>query len=298
MGSPFDVLECRVCGAVFLSPVPTPIELQHAYCQEYYGRGQRKFQPLLQRLLDGLRKGRMRLIRRIVSPPARILDVGCGDGQFIAALRQVGFNAYGLELPGHAAERAAQRCGTAVITAGSFRSGLFSASAFDMVTLWHVLEHLPEPQVSLAVLREIVKPGGYALLALPNIDSLQSQIFQGNWLHLDPPRHLCLLPRRCLHLAMAREGFRLVYESSWSLEQNPYGIQQSLLNCGSRKRDFLLECLRGNVEGSGMRVRLVFLLQFIFLVATFPAFAVLAALESAADRGGTMTMIYQKSGGG
>jgi hypothetical protein len=97
---------------------------------------------------------------------------------------------------------------------------------------------------------------------------------------------------------MEREGFRLVYGSSWSLEQNPYGIQQSLLNCGSRNRDFLLECLKGNVEHGGMRSRLVFLLQFIFLVATFPAFAVLAALESAADRGGTITMIYQKSGGG
>ena len=66
----------------------------------------------------------------------------------------------------------------------------FAPQSFDAVTLIHVFEHLPDPRQTLEIISEILKKDGILMMSFPNIDSFQSRIFKGKWLHIDPPRHL------------------------------------------------------------------------------------------------------------
>jgi SAM-dependent methyltransferase len=244
-----------------------------------------------------LRRGRAKFIRRFVAPPGRVLDVGCGDGRFVAELRRMGYEAYGLERPGPAADRALRRCGPQTIMEGELEAQHLPVAAFDLVSLWHVFEHISHPRRMLDILQQVISPGGYLVLSLPNVSSIQSRYFQERWLHLDPPRHLWLLPPRHLDTLVTQAGFTPIWRRTWSLEQNPFGIQQSLLNKWCRKRDLLLEYLKGNNPYCHDHSRFVLMGQTIFALTTFPIFLLLALTESLLGRGGSIIAVYRRDRG-
>jgi len=219
--------------------------------------------------------------------------MGCGNGRFLSYLIQQGFGGYGTELPGKAAEQAAQIPGLK-LKIGSLTKEDFNEAFFDGVCMWHVFEHLTNPKETLQIIRKILKPAGYLMMSLPNIDSLQSKIFRGKWLHLDPPRHLFFFGPDELIVEMKNFGFNLIKLSYFSLEQNPFGMQQSLLNCLMSKREVLFEALKGNDvytrEYSGLNIRL----QKLFWLTSFPVFAILAGVEALVRKGGTVEFIFRR----
>ncbi|MHC4659236.1 MAG: class I SAM-dependent methyltransferase [Planctomycetota bacterium] len=291
----FYLNRCLKCSAVFLSPRPTQEQLEQAYDDSYYGRGEMKFTGPIEKVLDYFRSSRARRVNKYISPPAKILDIGCGNGRFLGYLIERGFAGYGVELPGKAADRAAQ-IPNLRLKVGRLEEGDFNENFFDGVCMWHVFEHLTAPKQTLQIIRRILKPNGRLLMSLPNIDSLQSRIFRGRWLHLDPPKHLFFLGPKQFICQIKQLGFRLSKLSYFSLEQNPFGIQQSILNCLLRKREILFEALKGNAVYVSEYSRLSITLQKIFYVSTFLAFAALAALEAALRKGGTMELIFTKHG--
>ena len=115
-----------------------------------------------------------------------LLDVGCGDGRFMQALKRRGWVVAGTETDVVAAELARNRTG-AVVHGSALPHG--SGERFDLVSLLHVLEHVPDPRQTLTDLRPLLTPDGRLLLVLPNADSLESRFFKTNWYHLDLPRH-------------------------------------------------------------------------------------------------------------
>ena len=292
-GDNFYISRCLTCGAAFLSPRPTQQQLDQAYDDSYYGRGAAKFTGPIEKVLDFFRSARARRVRKYIRPPARILDIGCGNGRFLSYLISKGFEGYGTELPGKAAERAGQIPGLK-LKVGQLTAGDFSEDFFDGICLWHVLEHLAEPKKTLQIIQKILKPTGYLMMSLPNIDSLQSRLFRGNWLHLDPPKHLFLLGPPDLISEMKRFDFKLIKQKYFSLEQNVFGIQQSILNCLLSRREVLFEALKGNVTYVKEYSRFSIALQKLFYLSSFPVFAFLAALEAAVKKGGTMELIFRK----
>jgi len=291
-GDNFYLSRCLHCHAVFLSPRPSQHQLERAYDDSYYGTGEQKFTGYIEKVLDRFRSARARRVRSYISPPARILDIGCGNGKFLSYLMPRGFECYGTELPGKAAERAAKIPGLN-LKVGRLAEANFSDDFFDCICMWHVFEHLTEPKQALQIIRNILKPGGYLMMSLPNIDSLQSKIFRGKWLHLDPPKHLFFLGPADLNSAMKDLGFKLIKQRHFSLEQNPFGFQQSLLNCILRRREILFEALKGNtayIEGTS---RVSIALQKLFCLTTFGIFVLAAGLEAALKRGGTMELTFR-----
>lgn len=293
-GRQYTLRTCRRCDAVFLAPRPNAVELADAYDSAYYGTESRKFVAPVERLIDMFRSSRARRVAKLLPAKGRVLDIGCGNGGFLSSLSEMGHDSYGIELPGGSAERALQVPNISVHV-GTVEDGPYFGEQFDAVTMWHVFEHLVEPVKTLEIAAELLGPGGRLHLSLPNIDSWQSRVFKGDWLHNDPPRHLFFLGPESLVSEVEARGFRCESISHFSLEQNPFGIFQSVLNMLLPERDVLLEAMKGNREVTTRHSRRSLALQKAAFVLTYPLCAALAAIESAARRGGTMELVFVKT---
>jgi SAM-dependent methyltransferase len=122
---------------------------------------------------------------------ARALEVGCGAGQLLKALNQVGWQAEGVEWDEKAADIARRTSGQQVMV-GDFQNADLPSAAYDLIVLNHVLEHLPDTVGCLRKIANILAPGGRAVLIYPNVESLGARVFRENWHAWEPPRHLVL----------------------------------------------------------------------------------------------------------
>jgi len=294
-GTVWTVNRCEGCKAFFLSPRPSAEEIRRAYDTAYYGEQEEKFSsPVIEKMLDVFRAGRARRLHRYLSPGARVLDIGCGNGNFLQFLLRFGsYELHGVEREGKAAERAARVKGIH-LKKGTLARGDFPGRTFDAVTLFHVFEHLEEPAETLDIIGEILKPGGVVVFSFPNISSLQSRLFKGRWLHLDPPRHLFFFDPDDFQRILATRGFDPLYRKFFSLEMNPFGAVQSLLNVVLKKREVLFEAFKGNRQYIQEYLPLSLALQKAFFLVAMPVFVLTDAVASLAGRGATVEMAFGK----
>lgn len=119
----------------------------------------------------------------------RLLDFGCGAGRFVTLARDLGVDAIGVE-PDRQARDVATASGAQVYASLADLLADRPGAAFDRIQLKHVFEHLPEPARTLAELADLLAPGGRMLVAVPNAESLQAEVFGQYWIGYDMPRHL------------------------------------------------------------------------------------------------------------
>jgi SAM-dependent methyltransferase len=139
----------------------------------------------------------------------RVLDVGCGSGEFLAHMRALGWEVYGVEPDAVAASVARNRLGDAVFR-GTLREAPLEERSFDAVTLSHVIEHVPEPVRELESCARLLREGGRLVVLTPNIEALGRRTFDTSWMAWDPPRHLYLLSQRALATCAERAGLRVL----------------------------------------------------------------------------------------
>jgi SAM-dependent methyltransferase len=227
----FDLYECNACGLVWIEPLPDPERLAAYYRQEYYGSPEAKFTGLMEGLLRRAHARRARaLSRRIAvteSRPRRALDVGCGRALSLRAFRDLGFRAVGTELPGFAFPPSEP--GLEFVHAAA-ESLPFPEADFDLVSMWHVLEHTRDPAAALGELTRVLRPGGLLVLAVPNFGSWQARHFRRHWFHLDLPRHLYHFRPATLVNMLRRQNVQVEELHTRSWDQNLYGFVQSFLN--------------------------------------------------------------------
>lgn len=138
----------------------------------------------------------------------KLLDLGCGDGRFLALMRDAGWDVKGIEPDPTAAKVAQQELGISV-TVGTLADAKFPDESFDAVTLSHVIEHVHDPVALLSECRRVLKPGGSAVIVTPNIASLGHQKFESSWRGLEPPRHLHIFSVGTLRACCERAGLRV-----------------------------------------------------------------------------------------
>ena len=137
-------------------------------------------------------------------PGARLLDIGCGSGEFLARMREIGWSVVGQEIDPKAAAAARQR-GIEVVL-GPLEPTSFDLP-FDAITMNHVIEHVHDPVAVLTACLKLLGPGGRLWMATPHADALGRRRFGAHWVELDSPRHLIVFSRRSLELALRRAGF-------------------------------------------------------------------------------------------
>ena len=118
-----------------------------------------------------------------------LLDIGCNSGGFLRTLAGPAWELYGIEVSPTEAQKAEVSSGAKVFV-GDILDAPFSASTFDVITGFHVLEHVYQPKQVVGKLWKWLKPGGILYLQVPNIDALEARIFRSYWYGLELPRHL------------------------------------------------------------------------------------------------------------
>ena len=137
----------------------------------------------------------------------RLLDVGCGGGTYLAAMRKLGWEVEGIE-PGHSGCEACREQGITVHE-GTLEAALLPSESFDFIRFEHVLEHVPEPLPTLLEAKRILKPSGTIRVLVPNMHSLPARWFGTYWYHLDTPRHLFWFTTRTIKMLAKKAGLQI-----------------------------------------------------------------------------------------
>ncbi len=212
---------------------PVPEDLDRYYGDGYHG-GRHGFTA---KMCDARR-------RQIVtqqtggSTSKRLLDVGCGDGTFLRTMIDGGWQASGVEkYPGPARMDD--------VTMHESLEQAATSAPYDCITLWHVLEHLPDPSGTIASLRSLLAPGGILIIAVPDFGNFVAKRFAASWLHLDVPRHHVHFTRHSLAGLLVKHDFitKLLWRSE--LEYDLMGLAQSVLNAWGAEPNAFMKRLTG-----------------------------------------------------
>jgi 2-polyprenyl-3-methyl-5-hydroxy-6-metoxy-1,4-benzoquinol methylase len=215
-----QLVECT-CGHVFANPQPSWVELPPFYGGDYHVFAR---DPLDASLIDQLiatRSSDGRFNHLKVLPGGRYLDVGCGLGVMVAAMSRLGMKAEGVEPSPVAAEKA--RDAGLVIFCGTLEDAKCDSESFDCISLYHVLEHAPDPIRLLRECCRLLKPGGEVVVGVPNYNSLILSLVGSVWSALDQPRHLHLFRPASMRRAADRAGLRIVAMETESLVEHVEG---------------------------------------------------------------------------
>ncbi len=196
---PFQVLECTDCGLVYVTPRLHGEALTKVYGEGYWksdnpkSRGYADYARAASLYLKTFRR-RMRLVTRWARPGARVLDVGCAAGYFMQVMRDHGHDILGVEPSASIAKVAQQELGADRVFVGLLDQAPaergYRAGAFDLVTMWDVIEHIPDPQATLRRVRQLLAPGGRLLLETQNVQSRWARLLGRRWHHYKHEEHL------------------------------------------------------------------------------------------------------------
>jgi SAM-dependent methyltransferase len=155
-------------------------------------------------------------------------EMGCGNGIMLETLRNLGWKVIGSERTVQTASIPHRQFGLPLFVGGL--DALQPTSHFDLIFLFQVLEHLEDPVSTLQSLASTLKANGKMIVSVPNFSSWQSKYGQEKWFHLDIPRHLMHYSLASLKTLFTQIGMKIEDVSYTSLEHDPYGWIQSILN--------------------------------------------------------------------
>lgn len=234
------LMRCSKCDLVWLTPRPDTSDIDKLY-KGYYTH---QFSSIPERgFAEGLRRAikekilqeelgysinpqrddlivrllsKMGLLKELVvagvmylkaEERGKLLDVGCGNGQFLARMQELGWEVIGVEPDPKAVSIAREHFGLNVFQ-GTLEEIKFPDESFDAITMNHVIEHVSDPVRLLVECRRILSPGGKLVVVTPNMKSLGSVLFGKYWLHWDPPRHLFVFSADSLRACIEQAGLK------------------------------------------------------------------------------------------
>jgi 2-polyprenyl-3-methyl-5-hydroxy-6-metoxy-1,4-benzoquinol methylase len=208
----FRLVRCPTCGIIRQNPM-----LAWESLKDYYPEDYTAYEPIIDRERSRLRQidrrygmwKRLRSIERF-QRGGQLLDVGCGTGVFLGEAQRSGrWELMAVEPSPAAALYVQQELNIPVLNTRFVEADL-SSGKFDVITMWNVLEHLDHPIGDLRRAVDLLRPGGWLVFSIPNLESLEAKVFGRYWLGWDLPRHLYLFPQKQLNSVLQELGMRLI----------------------------------------------------------------------------------------
>lgn len=224
----FSVKRCCDCNALFLVPFPSRKEIKRFYPQNYYSYDVNEPKGFFEKLKEKIIKSKMggksnlnffdKFLLLVFQSKfsglplyklenGKFLDIGCGNGKNLKLMAEYGWDTYGIELDGNAVANAKSQ--GLKVEQSSLEDADFHAIKFDSIRIWHVFEHLTEPQNAIKKLKELLSDNGEILMAVPNTRSIARKIFNKYWYGLDVPRHVIGYSPKTLKYLVHLHGLRI-----------------------------------------------------------------------------------------
>lgn len=277
----FEVRRCPYCGLAHVSPRPDPEHLPAYYPDGYFG----KRHPVFKDFFMDLRVRTMPAL----PPGGRVLDIGCGRGDFLMACRRKGWQVAGVEQASAPIMELRREFGLEVFATTEL--GSLPAASFHVVTMWHVFEHMADPRETLREVFRLLRPGGSLIVEVPNFGSWQARMGPRYWFHLDVPRHLLHFERPTLAAMLVAEGLEPQNWSTFSAEYDAFGMMQSLLNRLCTTPNYLFQILIGRRwKGTPRDVAMTAVAVLPLAVVSF----LISALAPSVGQGGVLRVVARK----
>lgn len=282
----FTLDACSACRCLFLNPMPGDDEIAGFYPTQYWWSGAKP--GLLKKLEAAYRRIALRGHVAFITKAAAnrtaldLLDVGCGSGTLLGLMKRSGFRVIGVDFSKEAAALAETENGVQVV-AGSLEDARFPAHSFDIVTLFHVMEHVTNPRNVLREVARILRPEGSVVLQVPNIDSWQFRMFGSHWYGLDIPRHVIDYSKDAMLRLLSDAGFTIHRIRHFNLRDNAPAFVSSLfpsLDPAGRA----VRYRKYNIQESSALAWTRHLTYLLLVLGAYP----LAILESAFGHGATV----------
>ena len=197
------IVQCTGCGLVMANPQDSRTDLQAVYShladEEYHQEAHNRSQTA---------RKRMNWINK-TCPPGRLLDVGCATGIFLEEAGKFGWQLWGIEPSTWAVDQLRLRLPGAQVNVGFIESVTYPADAFELITLWDILEHVTEPALGLQTLHPWLVRGGYLFLNVPNIDSVSARLMGSRWV-LFLREHLWYFSPTTITSLLEKTGYRVI----------------------------------------------------------------------------------------
>lgn len=202
----FNIDECLDCGLLITNPRPEDKELAKYYNPENYVSHTDEEKGFMNSLYRLVQKRNLQLKYNLIRKYAsgkKVLDYGAGTGDFVAFAQKHGADAMGLE-PSEVARSTAEKKGISIKSLDELEN--LESATFDVITLWHVLEHLEDPKKFTELISTKLKKGGILIYAVPNHQSYDAQYYRDDWAALDVPLHLFHFKKKNLQRLAKQNG--------------------------------------------------------------------------------------------
>ncbi len=226
----FELYGCPSCRLIFMDEAGVSDRLADFYPSGYWwndagtaGQLERKYREWM------VRHDQLAFAQRALGSgfAGKLLDIGCGSGTFVKVARQAEIDVRGLEMAGEAAQLA-EREVPGNIFHGSEQELMDSAEQFDAISMFHTLEHVPQPFQYLKRLKKLFRRPGTLIIQVPNCRSLQARLMGRRWYGLDCPRHLYNYSTFSVMHLLGRAGYRIRMMDQFSLRDNACCLVSSL----------------------------------------------------------------------
>lgn len=207
----WKVYRCPACGLGFLDPRPPESEIERLYQSKYFSeRYDEGIDPASSRYRKRLsgEQHRTRFIKS-VKRSGHLLDIGCGYGYFLDACRRAGYKVHGLDVSEWAVRYAVEKLGLS-ITTGKICDIIFPPKSFDIITMWHSLEHTPDPHMALQKAKSWLKQDGILVIDVPNYEGTDAQKKWQEWDGWSLPYHFWHFTFKSLRLLLKQYGFKII----------------------------------------------------------------------------------------
>jgi 2-polyprenyl-3-methyl-5-hydroxy-6-metoxy-1,4-benzoquinol methylase len=207
-GETFDIDYCLNCGSKFTNPRPSEGEISTYYESDEYVSHSGTSRGLINKLFKIVRKYTLyqkSSFIRSLAPKGNLLDIGCGSGEFLYKMKKYKFEVSGVEPNFLARKTATELYNVNVI--GEKDIDYLEKSSYNIITLWHVLEHVYKLEERLLQIKQLSITDGFIVIAVPNFDSFDAKHYSKYWAALDVPRHLYHFNRSTLISLLHQHGF-------------------------------------------------------------------------------------------
>src|ERR1035437_9854168 len=210
----FNVVQCDSCGFRFTNPRPDEKEIGNYYQGEQYISHSDTKKGIVNKLYQIVRnytiKQKIKLINKLTSPELtsrNILDIGCGTGEFLNACKENGWKITGVEPSEIARKNAKQKYN--IIPLPQEKLFEINGKKFNVVTLWHVLEHIHQLDKTIEQISKIISDDGRLIIAVPNCNSFDAKKYGAYWAAWDLPRHIFHFTKKDIETVFKKYGFEL-----------------------------------------------------------------------------------------